>query len=496
MACANKNTAQEKENKVYDTTWESLANHNEAPTWFQDAKFGIYFHWGVYSVPAQFDEWYPRNMHIPTHPAYKYHVKTYGHPSEFGYHDFVPMFKGEYFDAEEWADLFYKAGAKFAGPVAEHHDGFSMWDSKVTPWNSKNKGPKRDITGELEKTIKAKGLKFITTFHHSKQLQRYRGKEAAEFALNKPDTRKFSKSHYPLFEGMPPADNDPELALLYGNVLEEEWNETIWFGKLKEVIDQYQPDIIWFDSWLDQIPEAYRKKFCAYYLNEAIKWNKEVVIVRKQDDLPLDVSVDDLEKSRKNKIEPKSWMTDETVSTGSWCYTKDLKIKPSKDVLHVLIDIVSKNGVLLLNISPKADGTILEDQKQVLLDMGNWLGKYGESIYGTRPWYTFGEGPTKEPDGHFKNAKKFLKIKYSNKDIRYTTKGKNIYAIVLGTPEVDKVIRLNAFNKNQFSQEIEKITLLDSDEAIEWTLTDEELQISVSKKVNDSMANVFKITTK
>ncbi|PCH99506.1 MAG: alpha-L-fucosidase [Flavobacteriaceae bacterium] len=496
IACSDTNTRQEKTTKTYDNTWESLAKHNEAPTWFQDAKFGIYFHWGVYSVPAEFDEWYPRNMHIPTSPVYKYHVKTYGHPSEFGYHDFIPMFKGEHFNAEEWADLFYKAGAKFAGPVAEHHDGFSMWDSKITPWNSKNKGPKIDITGALEKTIKAKGLKFITTFHHSKQLQRYRGKEAAEFALDKRDTRKFSKSHYPLFEGMPPAENNPEFALLYGNVPEDEWNENIWFGKLKEVIDQYQPDIIWFDSWLDQIPETYRKKFCAYYLNEAKKLNKEVVIVRKQDDLPLSVSVDDLEKSRKNSIEPKSWMTDETVSTGSWCYTKDLKIKPSKDVLHVLIDIVSKNGVLLLNISPKADGTILEDQKNVLLDMGEWLGKYGESIYATRPWYTFGEGPTKEPDGHFKNAKKFLKIKYSNKDIRYTTKGKNIYAIVLGIPEAGKTIVLKSFNKKKFSKEIEKIEVLGSKKEIEWTLTDEGLQILTPNKVIDTMATVFKITTK
>ena len=495
-ACATKNSAQENENKVYDTNWKSLANHNEAPTWFQDAKFGIYFHWGIYSVPAYSNEWYPRHMHIPNHAAYKHHVETYGHPSKFGYHDFIPMFKAEYFNAEEWADLFYKAGAKFAGPVTEHHDGFSMWDSKVSPWNAMQMGPKKDITGELEKTIKATGLKFITTFHHAKQLQRYRGKEAAEFALNKPDKNKFGKTHYPLFEGMPPVENNPEFALLYGNIPEAEWNEKIWFGKLKEVIDQYQPDIIWFDSWLDQIPEEYRKKFCAYYLNEAKKWNKEVVIVRKQDDLPLSVSVDDLEKSRKNKIEPKSWMADETVSTGSWSYTKDLKIKPSEDVLHVLIDIVSKNGVLLLNISPKADGTILEDQKQVLLNMGAWLGKYGESIYGTRPWYTFGEGPTREPDGHFKNHKKFLKIKYSNKDIRYTTKGKNIYAIVLGIPEVNSKINLSSFNKTHFSKEIVEVVLLGSDEKIKWTLNDDELQISNSTKVTDNMATVYKITTK
>jgi len=492
VACGNKTTKEKQSQpKAYEANWESLSKHNEAPDWFQDAKLGIYFHWGVYSVPAFKNEWYPRHMYLKGRNEYKHHIETYGNPSEFGYHDFVPMFKAEKFDPNEWAELFKNAGAKFAGPVAEHHDGFSMWDSKVTPWNAKNKGPKRDITGELEKTIKARGMKFITTFHHARNLQRYNNPESA-------NEKKFPKSHYPFIVGTTPTSNDPELALLYGNIPEAEWNEKIWFGKLKEVIDQYQPDIVWFDSWLDQIPETYRKKFAAYYLNEAKKLNKEVVIVRKQDDLPLDFSVDDLEKSRKNKIEKKSWMTDETVSTGSWCYTEGLKIKPVKDVLHVLIDIVSKNGVLLLNISPKADGSILEDQKNVLLKMGAWLEKYGEAIYATRPWYTFGEGPTKEPDGHFKNHKKFLKIKYSEKDIRYTTKGNAIYAIVLGSPEIDKSIQLKAFAKENLPAaiKIKSVSVLGTNKEIDWELNMDGLKFVTPSKIIDKMATVFKITLK
>ncbi|NOR75792.1 MAG: alpha-L-fucosidase, partial [Draconibacterium sp.] len=358
VSCGTSQKKEEQKIKKYQPTWESLAQHNEQPDWFQDAKLGIYFHWGVYSVPAFANEWYPRNMHFEGNGVFEHHLEKYGHPSEFGYHDFVPMFKAEKFDAKEWADLFKKAGARFAGPVAEHHDGFSMWDSEVTPWNAKDKGPKKDITGELAKEIRANGMKLITTFHHARNLQRYK---------DKPDEIRFNSSHYPLFKGMPPTINDSELNYLYGNITEEKWLEEVWFGKLKEVIDKYQPDIIWFDSWLDQIPEEYRQKFCAYYLNEAEKLGKEVVIVRKQNDLPLDVSVDDLEKSRKNELDEKSWMTDETVSTGSWCYTDNLRIKPAADVLHVLIDIVSKNGVLLLNISPKADGSIPEDQRNVLL---------------------------------------------------------------------------------------------------------------------------------
>ncbi|NQU87209.1 MAG: alpha-L-fucosidase [Mariniphaga sp.] len=482
----------------YEPTWESLAQHNEEPQWFQDAKFGIYFHWGVYSVPAFGSEWYPRSVNYEGGSEYKYHVEKYGNLSKFGYHDFVPMFKAENFDAKEWADLFAKAGARFAGPVAEHHDGFSMWASKVTPWNTFDKGPKRDITGELEKEIRANGMKLITTFHHARNLQRYKGKEEEEMAGSDNIRMKFWNSHYPLFEGTPQTLDDPKLNYLYGNIPEEKWLEEVWFGKLKEVIDNYQPDIIWFDSWLDQIPEEYRQKFCAYYLNEAEKLGKEVVIIRKQNDLPLETTVDDLEKSRKNRLEEKSWMTDETLSKGSWCYTQDLEIKETTDVLHVLIDIVSKNGVLLLNISPMANGTIPENQRRVLLEIGEWLNKYGEAIYETRPWYTYGEGPTIEPEGNFENHQEFLKIKYSEKDIRYTTKGKIIYATILGNPGTNQKILLEAFAKNKLIEtiEIKKVSIPGNSSAIDFNITENGLVIQTNDNPDDEMAVVFKIEIK
>lgn len=488
----------EDENSVpkYEANWESLAQHNEEPDWFQDAKLGIYFHWGVYSVPAFGNEWYPRNMHFENSKEYKHHLKTYGNTSEFGYHDFAPMFKAEKFNADEWADLFVKAGARFAGPVAEHHDGYSMWYSEITPWNTMDVGPEKDITGELEKAIKGKGMKFITTFHHAKHLQRYKGKEQEEIENNTENkSRAFRNSHYPLFEGMPPTIDDEKLNYMYGNIPEEKWLEEVWFGKLKEVIDKYQPDIIWFDSWLDQIPEEYHLKFCSYYLNEAEKLGKEVVIVRKQDDLPLNVSVDDLEKSRKNELEEKSWMTDETVSTGSWCFTQDLKIKPTADVLHVLIDIVSKNGVLLLNISPMADGTIPADQQNVLTTMGEWLSKYGESIYGSRPWYTFGEGPTKEPEGHFSNHQAFLKIKYSAKDVRYTTQEGVVYATILGWPGNNTDFLFESFSKENWKdgKEIKNVSLLGCEEKIQYEFTDKGLKVTTPEKAVDEMAVVFKV---
>jgi len=246
------------------------------------------------------------------------------------------------------------------------------------------------------------------------------------------------------------------------------------------------------------IPEEYRQKFCAYYFNEAEKLGKEVVVVRKQNDLPLAVSVDDLEKSRKNELSKKSWMTDETVSTGSWCYTDNLKIKPTADVLHVLIDIVSKNGVLLLNISPMADGTIPADQKNVLTTMGEWLSKYGESVYETRPWYTFGEGPTKEPEGHFSNHQAFLKVKYSAKDVRYSTKENVVYATILGWPGNNTDLVFKSFSKAEWTdaKEIRKVSLLGSSDKINYTLSDNGLTVTTPEKAVDEIAVVFKIELK
>lgn len=487
FSCKNSsNTTPTIADTPYEESWESLSTHNEQPEWLKDAKFGIYFHWGVYSVPAYGSEWYPRNMFLEGQREFDHHVNTYGHPSEFGYHDFVPMFKAENFNAQEWSELFVKAGAKFAGPVAEHHDGFSMWNSEITPWNAYQKGPKKDITKELELAIKDKGLKFITTFHHARNLQRYTD------SINE---KRFWQSHYPFIENMPTTSNDSELKYLYGNIPAEQWTEEVWFGKLKEVIDQYQPDIIWFDSWLDQIPEKYRQKFCAYYLNEAKKTNKEVVIIRKQNDLPLTCSIDDLEKSRMSRIKDQLWMTDETISTGSWCYTSELTIKPTADLIHVLIDIVSKNGVLLLNISPMANGIIPEDQQNSLLKMGEWLNTFGEAIYGTRPWYVYGEGPTKEPEGSFENHKAFQKIKYSEKDIRYTKKDNSIYAFTLGAPLANDTIVLKSFSKTNWSnyKTIDKITAMGTNVELNWTLTEEGLSIIVPKDGIDSMAFAMKI---
>lgn len=475
-----------REIPVYQEDWASLGNYKEDPEWFRNAKFGIYFHWGLYSVPAFENEWYPRWMHFKDHKVYAHHKATYGDPSEFGYHDFAPLFKAEKFDPEAWAALFQKAGAQFAGPVAEHHDGYAMWDSEITPWNTMDTGPGRDITGELEQAIRQRGMKFITAFHHAKNLQR-----STEPGIENP------LSHYPYFEGLPPTSDDPDLQLMYGNIAPEKWYREIWLGKLKEVIDNYHPDILWFDYVLGDIPQAYRKEFAAYYLNEASKRGQEVVVVRKQNDLPLSMSIEDLEQSRKNTIGTRTWMTDATISDGSWCYTENLAVKPAEDVLHMLIDVVSKNGVLLLNISPRADGTIPENQQEGLLKIGEWLGKYGEAIYGTEAWYTFGEGPTKEPAGHFENHEAFMKLRYSNKDIRYTSRDYTLYAIILGAPAPGEQLVLTAFAEKNILDvpAIETVSFLGNSEEVAWEYSKEQgLLIETPPTGMDEMATVIQIT--
>ena len=482
-SCVKTNTAVNTTpvSNKYTPNWQSLEKYNEQPEWFKDAKFGIYFHWGVLSVPAFANDWYPRNMHIKDKPEYQHHVATYGPPSKFGYHDFVPMFKAEKFNADNWAELFQKAGARFAGQVAEHHDGFAMWDSKVTPWNVKSMGPKRNVMAELEKAIHGRNMKFFTSFHMARNLQRY-----ADNAAQKTDT-----SYFPHEPDMPTSSTDPKLRMLYGNIPAEQFYQN-WKAKLFEVIDNYSPDIIYFDGLEALIPEKHRQEFVAHYFNQANARGKEVIITHKDNDFPDEVSIKDFEKGRMNDITPFTWLTDETVSTGSWSYTNDLKLKPTADILHLLADIVSKNGVMVLNISPKANGEIPADQQQTLLQIGDWLSKYGEAIYATRPWFIYGEGPTQlEKAGHF-----LPQVKYTAQDIRYTTKGDTIYAIVLGWPGENKQLLLRSFAKDKLKENlnISNITVLGTSESVKYSLHDNGLQIiTPAKKVND-MATVFKIT--
>ncbi len=470
----------------YTPDWESLKKRNPAPDWFRDAKFGIYFHWGVYSVPAFGSEWYPRNMYNKKGNSreYRHHVETYGDPNKFGYADFVPMFKAEKFNADEWAELFKKAGARFAGPVAEHHDGYSMWASKLTPWNAKDTGPKRDIAGDLAKAIKSRGMRFVTTFHHERN-NLYQIDRKGQMVWT---------GHYEFVKrDFPSLLEDPNNAIMFGYMPREKFL-AMWKGKLIEVIDSYQPDLMWFDSWLDEIPDQTKIEYLTYYFNKADELGKEVVVTFKQQDLPREVAIDDFEKGRADNLTDFVWLTDDTISMGSWCYTNDLRIKSTAEVLRTFIDIVSKNGQLLLNISPMANGTIPDNQKQVLLEMGQWLSKYGEAIYETRPFVDFGEGSTQMEKGGA-----FIRMKgiYGPNDIRYTRKGDTVYALILGWPGENKSVTMKMFGRDGKAKDIKvtNVSMLGTDELIKWERQDSGLIVNTPSKKVDDLAIVFKLST-
>jgi alpha-L-fucosidase len=439
--------------KKYESNWESLTKH-PYPKWFQDAKFGIYFHWGVYSVPAFGNEWYPRWMYIDTlvwgTQFYDYHVKTYGKPDKFGYKDFIPMFKAEKFNADEWADLFRRSGAKFAGPVAEHADGFSMWDSKLNPWNAKMMGPKRDIVGELESAIRKQGMKFIATFHHQWEWGWYPNWDPNTDCANPDFAGLYGPKVLPgAFDYKNP---NPAPSL--------EWFQ-LWKNKTMEVISKYQPDMVWFDSRLSFIPDSIKRNLMAYYYNKGLDWKHEVSMTYKVGELPANSAILDLEKGALDDIQEFPWLTDASIDNSSWCYNMNPVYKTSQMLIDYLITIVSKNGQLLLDIPPRPDGTIPDEVKTVLLDMGAWLAVNGEAIYGTRPWTQFGEGPTSDGKGDFNDQIPA----YTSEDLRFTTKGDTLYVTAMAIP-ADQKIRISSLPGNKYR--MKSIELLGTNQKLKF----------------------------
>ncbi len=411
--------------QTYEPNWQSL-RRIQTPRWLQDGKFGIYTHWGIYAVHAYGENttWYSFAMYLdPESEARKHFEKKFGPLTpEYGYKDLIPEFKAEKFDAEEWADLFEKSGARFAGPVAEHHDGFAMWDTEYSDWNAAKMGPKRDIVGELEKAIKKRDMKYVTAFHH-----------AANWFF------------FPVWNEEYDTGN-PEYAGLYGQPHEagamrnQEFLDE-WYGKIIEVIDNYSPDFIWFDFALDDIPEGYVKDFLAYYYNHAVAANKEVVVTYKGHDMIPGSGVRDLELGQEPEITYHDWITDTSVDDrGAWGWAENLTFKTTNRLIDNLVDRVSKNGYLLLNVGPKPDGTIPEGAKKVLLEMGEWLETNGEAIYNTTPWFVAGEGPTnlgEASDIGFNEEN----VVYTPEDIRFTANGDNLYATFLDWPGETALIK-------------------------------------------------------
>ncbi|MBN2155140.1 MAG: alpha-L-fucosidase [Candidatus Lokiarchaeota archaeon] len=477
---------------MYDETWSSLKNHRR-PEWLDDAKYGIYFHWGPYSVPecGINGSWYPNQMYIKGMKQNRHHVKHYGDPSKFGYKDLIPFFTAEFFDADEWAKLIKDAGAKFAGPVTEHHDGFSMWKSDVNEWNAFNMGPKRDIVGEMATSLRKQGLKFMTAFHHAHRWYFYPHWK-----------KKFDTS-------------DPKYTELYGPLHDENargikaWfrqdppNKEFldnWFTKIKEVIDNYQPDLMWFDFGLGRINDIYRKKMVAYYYNKAENWGKEVEILYKNHDLPPGVGILDYELGKSSQLTYHKWITDTTVDNqGAWSFVKKAGFKTPKKIIHDLVDRVAKNGYLLMNFGPKANGMIPEETKVIFKELGDWLRVNGEAIYGSTSWSIAEEGPIKLRKSEFIEIQVFLFKErknsiYSSKDIRFTSKGNALYAIVLGWPKNElRIKKINPRKGLIYKNDIKSITLLGYDGKLSWEYGKKGLTIQVPEIKPCKHAFVFKI---
>jgi alpha-L-fucosidase len=475
----------------FKETWESLSTIDREPEWFKDAKFGIYFHWGVYSVPAYNSEWYPRWMYTPYRKSwggdvFEHHEKTFGPVSEFNYHDFIPMFKAEHFDAKEWADLFKNSGAKFAGLVAQHHDGFAMWGSKVNPWNAKDMGPKKDILGELFAELKKIDVKTIATFHHARLLQRY-AQDTTEWAKNTPDPG--WDSHYPYHPDYVTSTTDPKLRMLYGNMPVDEFHD-YWLSLVNEVVDAYAPDIIWFDSWLDKIPEPYRQKMVAHHFSTAVSRGQEPIVTYKQQDLPANVGVQDIEQGGKTEISDDYWLTDITLSLHSWCYINGQTYKSPSLVIRNMIDVWSKRGIVLLNISPKADGTINDEQRNVLITIGKWIEKHKAAIYETRAYSTYGYGEAKFEKGEFGGQS--ATMDYNQNDIRFTVSKdkKHLYVFSLGLPSPDANLEI----RTPIESKIKRVSMVGNGVDLKWSVTDNMLTFTTPNSSDmDELATVFNI---
>jgi alpha-L-fucosidase len=460
--------------EMYQPTWESLSNY-KCPDWFRDAKFGIFIHWGVYSVPGFSSEWYPRQMYDRKDTAvFNHHVRTYGPQDKFGYKDFIPMFRAEKFNADQWIDIFKRSGAKYIVPVAEHHDGFAMYNTSLSKWNAYNMGPKRDIIGELATAARKGGLIFGLSSHRIEHWF-FMG-EGMKFNSDVKD-----HAYYDFYG---PARNEDDTVMSA-----EHMND--WLLRCCELVDKYHPQLFWFDWYIERAClEPYRKTFAAYYYNHASQWNQEVVINFKNKAFPDNAAVYDIERGSSRATRKYPWQTDTSMGKKSWGWISDEENKTPDEIIDALIDIVSKNGNLLLNIGPKPDGTISDEQVKVLLTIGEWLKINGEGIYGTRPWRISGEGKTIAVEGSFGDQKAPV---YTPEDIRFTSKDNIIYAFCLDVPVKTKIYIKSLGSGNDMPVRIKSIELLGSSEKIRWSQKKDLLVIDSPKSIPCREAVGFKI---
>lgn len=407
----------------YKPNWASLMEA-PVPRWFRQRRLGIFIHWGVYSVPAKFNEWYSRNMYVKDSPEYEHHVRTYGPHTQFGYKDFIPMFKAEHFDAGEWMELFKNAGAGYVFPVAEHHDGFQMYASELSDWNAACMGPNRDVLGELNTAAGERDLVFCASSHRAEHW--FFMSHGKHYDSDIKDPMAKGDFYWP---AMPEQDHFDK----FSEPAPSEEFLTDWLARTAEIILNYRPKLLYFDWWIQhQSFKPWLLKLAAFYYNCGRKWGEDVLICYKHDAMMFGTGIVEVERGALADAKPYAWQTDTAVARNSWCYTDSLDYKSSSEVICTLADVVSKGGNLLLNIGPKADGTIPAGDTKILEDLAAWMAVNGEAINGSKCWRKFAEGPTAAAEGQFQDG---AEVPYTSEDYRFTANNGAIYAICMKCPE-------------------------------------------------------------
>ena len=508
----------------FQPAWSSLRQY-QCPDWFRNAKFGIWACFGPQNEPEDGD-WYARNMYVEGSRQNKYHVAHYGPPSQFGFKDIIHIWKAENFDAEKLIALYQKVGAQYFFVMANHHDNFDMYDSKYQPWNSVKVGPHKDIVGEFAKAAHEQGLPFGVSVHAAHAWSFYEIAQSADktgpFA-GVPYDGKLTKAdgQGKWWDGLDPQDlyaqnHTPSLNFTNAGAINGQWN---WgngaslpdqaycdkfYNRTIDLVHKYKPDLIYFDD--DALPlwpvSDAGLKIAADFYNFNMQQHDgklEAVLFGKM--LSEDQQkclVRDIERGAANKIEEQPWETDTCI--GSWHYNRSLydknRYKTAKTVIQMLCDIVSKNGDLLLNIPVRGDGSIDDKEQAVLAGIGAWMDVNKEAIFDTRPWKVFGEGPASA--GVALSAQGFNEGKgkpFSAADVRFTTKGNALYAIELGAPTNAVVIKSLGTAAKLLDKPIGNITLLGSNEKVEWTQTADALTIKSPAKSPNDIAIVYKIVT-
>ncbi|MCR5675761.1 MAG: alpha-L-fucosidase [Lachnospiraceae bacterium] len=467
----------------FSADWASLSRMR-TPGWFDENRLGIFTHWGIYSVPAHANEWYSRNMYRQGDEALDHHRKTYGAQRDFGYKDFIPQFTAERFDADEWLSLFKEAGAGYYFPVAEHHDGFQMYDSELSEWCAGKKGPKRDVLGELRAAAEREGIHFCASSHRAEHWF-FMG-VGKEFDSDIKEPLKKGDFYWP---SMPDVNFEDRSSTPMPT--EEYLND--WLARTAEIIVKYRPELLYFDWWIQHeafIP--YLKKLAAFYYNCGVRWGQDVSICYKLDAFAFGSGIFEVERGGLSDQRAFRWQTDTAAARNSWCYTDSLIYKPVREIIINLADAVSKNGNLLLNIGPKADGTIADGDRKILTELGAWMRTNSEAINGARPWRKAQEGPTVQREGQFTDVEELV---YTPEDFRFTVNNGNLYAICLKCPENGEFTIRSM--RDSFEQEkrdshllIEAVDVLGFDGRVEWHADEEALHVSAPGLKSDTPVTI------